>query len=524
MHLGKALFQLKRYQQALDCFNKILWLLPNNQEALANKEFTMRQLIFPWPATIVKKNREYNIAQWRIDRKQFREAHNRSSYLEMPFKHFIREVMSLTQKKQGEIDFDELFYLSANSDVEQAVASGSCLYGYIHFCMYGQYDNRPWSTRYLERVSGLAPNMPKGLAAPVNSAPLKIYGPDLSNLQRGDESLLFIFLPHLQDNLFFAGYSGFFNDLSKIFDQFSRIVVLVLASEVNPQLAKRYCNRIEVIAESDLMQIQKRPDIVFCFNSDTFYMAKNIFGNLDRTIYYCQDFEAGFYPYGTQFARAEGAVAQSHNIVLSTLLLKEFMEERKLLSAPRVFVTSPSIEILDVEPEKTKKIMFYFRPEVFNTRNMPELIMSVIEPFCLKHQGYEIFLVGSVDTSYSRKVYGTDVVILSKLPKEQYNSLLKSCDVVVAFIYSAHPGVIAFQAAASGIPTVTNIFEGRDAECLKSISENIVPFDPVRENLLDNIELALNMSKGKKSFNKARYEGASNQSFSQYVANIMQIN
>ena len=71
---------------------------------------------------------------------------------------------------------------------------------------------------------------------------------------------------------------------------------------------------------------------------------------------------------------------------------------------------------------------------------------------------------------------------------------------------------------------VTNIFEGRDAECLKSISENIVPFDPVRENLLDNIELALNMSKGKKSFNKARYEGASNQSFSQYVANIMQIN
>nr|WP_038892271.1 glycosyltransferase [Yersinia enterocolitica] len=92
---------------------------------------------------------------------------------------------------------------------------------------------------------------------------------------------------------------------------------------------------------------------------------------------------------------------------------------------------------------------------------MPEVILTTVEQFCKKHSGYEIFLVGTVDTSYSIKIQNTDVTVLSKLPKKEYIDLLASCDVVIALIYSAHPGVIAFQAAASGIPTVTNEFDNR---------------------------------------------------------------
>lgn len=463
------------------------------------------------------------LAQWHEDRKQLRDAHSHSSYLDMPFKQFIREVRRLALKNEGEIDFDEPFYLTANSDVAKAVASGGFPCGYIHFCLHGQNEVRHWSTRHVTRVCGLAPNVSEGLAKPVNDRPLPSYGPCLSGLPSSDESFLLVFLPHLHDNLFFAGYSSFFNDLSTIFDRFYRIAVVVAAPGFNPKLATRFCKRIEVLAASDLNLLQKRPDLVFCFDSETFYMAKEVFGDLDRTIYYCQDFEAGFYPYGSLFTRAEGAVAQSRNIVLSTVLLKEFMDERKLLSAPRVFVTSPKIEILDVAPEKTKRLFFYFRPEVFNTRNMPELIMGAVESFCRKHQGFEIFLVGTVDTCYSRKLHGTDIVVIRKLPKDQYVRLLTSCDVVVSLIYSAHPGVVAFQAAASGIPTVTNIFENRDAICLEAISENIAPFDPVRGDLLDSIEKALKMPKGKKSFNAARYDGISSQSFAEYVNGVMQV-
>ena len=88
-------------------------------------------------------------------------------------------------------------------------------------------------------------------------------------------------------------------------------------------------------------------------------------------------------------------------------------------------------------------------------------------------------------------------------------------------IYSAHPGVIAFQAAASGIPTVTNVFENRNALLLRQISQNIVPYDPVRENLLELIEEALNMPKGKKSFNETLYAGPKAQSLDDFVETVL---
>ena len=79
---------------------------------------------------------------------------------------------------------------------------------------------------------------------------------------------------------------------------------------------------------------------------------------------------------------------------------------------------------------------------------------------------------------------------------------------LVSLIHSAHPGVIAFQAAASGIPTVTNVFGRRDAALLRRISDNIVPYDPVHDSLLDCIERALTMDKGRPSFDASLYAGA----------------
>ena len=126
-------------------------------------------------------------------------------------------------------------------------------------------------------------------------------------------------------------------------------------------------------------------------------------------------------------------------------------------------------------------------------------------------------MVGSVDTRYSYKINGNSVYIINKLPKKDYIRLISSCDVVVSMIYSAHPGVIAFQAAASGIPTVTNVFENRDATMLTQISENILPYDPLQDDLLELIEKALTMPKGIKSFNGALFSGSQNQSLADFI-------
>jgi hypothetical protein len=92
---------------------------------------------------------------------------------------------------------------------------------------------------------------------------------------------------------------------------------------------------------------------------------------------------------------------------------------------------------------------------------------------------------------------------------------------LVSLIHSAHPGVIAFQAAASGIPTVTNVFGRRDAALLRRISDNIVPYDPVHDSLLDCIERTLTMDKGRPSFDASLYASAASRDLPGFIDGIL---
>ena len=72
------------------------------------------------------------------------------------------------------------------------------------------------------------------------------------------------------------------------------------------------------------------------------------------------------------------------------------------------------------------------------------------------------------------------------------------------------------------IPTVTNTFENRDAKTLKLISENIVPYDPIKDQLLSKIEEALSMPKGNTSFNEELYSGREEtESLSKFILDIL---
>ena len=453
-----------------------------------------------------------------------RLAHGQSDYKHLSLSHFLRELGLHIAKKNSLIDFDENFYLSAHPDVAAAVASGAFSCGYVHYCLAGQYERRVWSDGQLERVFSIKPNFPAGFLAPANVRPLPLGVSsviDLSHLPKSSEPFLLILFHHLEEDLFFAGYTEFFNDVAPIFGRFTRIVISVESEKFDPNLATRYSNRIEVIQDKELARLGYLPSLIICFNSRLTNKARHFFGDLNRSIYYCQDFESGFFPYGAEYIDAAKAIRNSRNIIVSTALLKDFLIDRKLLTDQRIFTVSPKIEPFDVLSEKTKRIFVYFRPERFHSRNLPETLMEAVQDFCMKHSGYEIYMVGTVDTRYSYRMNGTSIYVISRLPKKEYVQLISSCDVVVSMIYSAHPGVIAFQAAASGIPTVTNTFENRNATLLKQISENIAPYDPVRENLLELIEEALNMPKGKKSFNRVLYSGRQEESLCDFIDTVL---
>ncbi|WP_020564245.1 rhamnosyltransferase WsaF family glycosyltransferase [Methylosarcina fibrata] len=449
----------------------------------------------------------------------YREAYEKSDYnTTLDLTRFIEEVERLVENKASLIEFDEKFYLQANPDVAQLMKQGTLPNGYVHYCLCGQFEKRVWSNYEIMRRFGQAPRLSKGFTRPANLRPAPIYKPDLSALPRSKDPFLLIFFSHLQEDLFFAGYTEFFRDFKPIIDSFDRVVLSVECDTFNPELAARFSDRIEVIHESKLNTLECRPTVIVSFNSELFLKARDIFQDLDRTIYYCQDYEAGFGPLGTGYVRSEQAVASSRNIIVSTSLLYRFLKDKRLLTdSQHIWITTPKIEPVSVRPEKTRRLFFYFRPESFQSRNLPEILMGAAEQFCDKYTGYEIYMMGTIDTCYSYRINGNSIFVNSKVAKEEYVGLLSSCDLVVSMIYSAHPGVIAFQAAASGIPTVTNIFENRDAELLRSISGNLVPYDPVRENLLDRIELALTLPKGQPSFNGNLYGPADSTTISRYV-------
>ncbi len=458
-----------------------------------------------------------------LDEQTCRKAYTNSDlFKKIDFIDFQRQLELFLSNQESMIDFDEQFYLTVNRDVAQAVLDGAIHCGYIHFLLNGHLEKRLWSNRQLRHRFNLTPMFPEGFFAPVNICPLTDYKPIVHSLRHDGKPALLILIGHLQEDLFFAGYAEFFQDLSAEYEKFEKVYVAVEAASFNPSLVTRYANNIEAISDSRIEDIKHVPSVIICHNSRLFAKAKKLFGDTGRLVYYCQDYEAGFSPYGSAYVEAERAIWDAPHLIISTEILRKFFEERKLLQETQhIFVTRPRIEIFDVLPEKNGRIFFYFRPEKFNSRNLSEILMEAAIKFAGRRSGYEIYLVGCVETRFSFEVNGTHIFVINKLPKEEYLRLISSCDAVVACIYSAHPGVIAFQAAASGIPTVTNVFRNRTAELLKEISENIVPYDPIRDDLVERIEEALSRPKGNKSFRQDLYGGTQEGSLSEFVDDIL---
>jgi hypothetical protein len=437
----------------------------------------------------------------------YRKVYINSPYSNLNFEEFVKQMELHIAGKDSSIDFDEGFYLSANKDLAKLISTGLLDSGFSHYCLSGKNENRLWSNHLIKRKYQLDPKYPEGFYAPTNIKPKQFYKPLAGNLVKSKEPFLLIMFAHLQSDLFYAGYTAFFKDFLPVFDQFEKIIISVESDFYEAKLAKRFNPKIEVINQSQLYNLKTIPDVILCFSNQLFTKAFKLFKESKKIVYYCQEYEAGFFPFGSEFIEAEKAIANSENIIISTVLLRNFLEKKNLLNDKQIFVTTPRIEPVSIKSGNWKKLFFYFRPEFFHARNIPEILWEAVHEFCQKHRGYEIYMVGSIETRFSFEINGNPIFVLNKLPTDQYNELIATCDVVIAMIYSAHPGVIAFQTAASGIPTVTNIFDNRDAATLKKISENIVPFDPLNDQLMDKIELALSMPKGRKSFDQELYSG-----------------
>jgi len=388
----------------------------------------------------------------------------------------------MVRRKPGFFDFDERFYIRMYPDVKIAKRRFSTT-GFIHWLRSGNAEGRVWSF-VKPLILGVRPSVGKGIFRPkalVQHAFRDSFRPD--GLESRPHTLL-VLIPDLKANLLFAGYTSFLKDISLIQSHFNEILFVVSNPDFEESVLPDSL-RATVITKTRFEHNPIDPKLVIAFDAKTNLYAIENLGIGEKTIYYCQDLEAGFHPFGSLYIWSLRSLYKSQHLVVSTKeLLNEFLQN-SLLSTSSIHVTYPTVESFPIEKSPERQVFAYFRPESFNSRNLAEHIWNATIEFCKIRTGWTFLLVGTHGTNFEMTLGGNHIVVSSKLIKEDYRSQLAKSWLALSFIYSSHPGVLAFETSFSGIKTVTNTFGLRSKEYFSSVNDNLIGVDLIKEDLLE---------------------------------------
>jgi hypothetical protein len=230
--------------------------------------------------------------------------------------------------------------------------------------------------------------------------------------------------------------------------------------------------------------------------------------NLDRFIYFIQEFEPLFYPYGSYYSLAMQSYAFPHFAVFSTAILRKYFQEHSLSvfseKLDNEFSATFHNAVLKVKPlnqlnqRTTRKLLFYFRPEFHADRNMYEIgftaLKQAIENGAFASGDWEFYGIGSLLPAKSKIQLTEDhyLEIIPKLNLEDYAKLLPDFDIGLSLMLSPHPSLVPIEMCAAGIVTVTNTFANKTEIELSRISKNFVCAKPSIDSVASALKQAVN--------------------------------
>jgi glycosyltransferase involved in cell wall biosynthesis len=210
----------------------------------------------------------------------------------------------------------------------------------------------------------------------------------------------------------------------------------------------------------------------------------------DEFVYLIQEFEPGFYPYGTLAASAAESYSFPHRALFSTDILQEFFRlsrtgvyarpdgDELSASFQNAITSVGEVTAAELQARRTRRLLFYCRPEPHALRNMFDTgVMALRKAVAAgAFRGWEFHGIGSMGPASKLKL--ADGVFMSLLPRmdqEQYRKILREYDVGLSLMYSPHPSLVPIEMAGAGMLTVTNGFANKSAERLLAISTNFLP-------------------------------------------------
>lgn len=208
----------------------------------------------------------------------------------------------------------------------------------------------------------------------------------------------------------------------------------------------------------------------------TFWMTAYALGRLaDRgriqprsVTYLVQDFEPGFYAFGTEYALSLSTYTLGFNWLVNSAPLAGYLSEQGFSFNGHRLVFAPMIDIREIEQSAEHwrgdpdhvRVLFYGRPN--HPRNMFQLGVQALRiwiessPVGVR----EKLVVASIGGDHEDLDLGAGIQLraLGKMSLAGYYEQLSHTDMGLALMLSPHPSHLALEMPMAGIPTLTNTF------------------------------------------------------------------
>lgn len=264
----------------------------------------------------------------------------------------------------------------------------------------------------------------------------------------------------------------------------------------------------------------ERVELIYCFDrnvvvpvspNDTFLatswwtahiaqQARQAMGR-DRFVFLVQEYESGFYPYGSLFSFADQAYSYRHYALFSTDLLREFFQlsgygvyahphgERNCVTFQNAITSVGQVTADELRRPKRRQLLFYCRPEGHALRNMFDTgLLALRRAVSLgAFHNWDFHGIGAMKPGKIKLAENVYMNLLPRMDQEAYRKILKDYDVGMSLMCSPHPSLVPLEMAAAGMWTVTNSYANKTFQKLTDISSNFLPVEPTVDGVTQGL-------------------------------------
>jgi glycosyltransferase involved in cell wall biosynthesis len=320
-----------------------------------------------------------------------------------------------------------------------------------------------------------------------------------------------LLIPDLDLDHFFGGYIAKFNLARRLAERGRRVRVLTLDGKVTPARDwRRRLTAFEGLERTpetiELRDASVRSEPVEVSGRDSFIattwwtaqVAGKAAPELGRRsfVYVIQEYEPFTFPMGSLAALAHASYALPHAAVFSSDLLRSWFRQQRVgvygegrsgdaeaLTFENALTT---VHPAPAEELPQHRLLFYARPEPHAARNMYELghlgLSAALSDGTFDRE-WEFYGTGAQRQDTIELTPDVDLELLARSAQADYASLLQSCSVGLALMYTPHPSLVPLEMAAAGMLVVTNTFANKTAEALAAISPNLIAVEPTVEGV-----------------------------------------